>query len=144
MKTMCVTRYGSYECLVMSFRLTNALTTLYNLMNDVLFDYLDGFVVVYLNDVVICSQALKDHENHLRKVFQWLREHKLCVQLEKCEFEQEMITFLGHKINKGMNKMDEGKVKAIVEWTILNKVTKLWSFLKLKNYYRKFIKGYSK
>ena len=68
-KTTCVTRYGSYEFLVMPFRLTNALVTFCNLMNDVLFDYLDAFVVVYLDDIVLYSQTLSEHEMHLKKVF---------------------------------------------------------------------------
>ena len=74
-KTTCVTRYGSYEFLVMPLGLTNAPTTFCNLMNDVLFDYLDAFVVVYLDDIVVYSQTINEHEMHLRKVFQRLREH---------------------------------------------------------------------
>ena len=100
-KTTCVTRYGSYEFLVMPFRLTNAPATLCNLMNDVLFDYLDDFVVVYLDDIMVYSQTLSEHEMHLKKVFQRLREHKLYVKPEKCEFAIEQITFLGHKISEG-------------------------------------------
>ena len=78
-KTTCVFRYGSYEFLVMPFRLTNAPTTLCNLMNDVLFDYLDAFVVVYLDDIVVYNQTLSEHEMHLKTVFQRLKEHKLYV-----------------------------------------------------------------
>ena len=81
-----VTRYGSYEFLVMPFGLTNALATFLNLMNDVLFDYLDVFVVVYLDDIVVYKQTLKKYEKHMRMVFQQLREHKFYVKLEKCEF----------------------------------------------------------
>ena len=100
-KTTCVTRYGSYEFLIISFGLTNAPTTFCNLMNDVLFDYLDAFVIVYLDDIVVYSQTLNEHEMHLRKVCQRLREHKLYVKPEKCEFARERITFLGHKISEG-------------------------------------------
>ena len=100
-KATCVTRYGSYEFLVMPFGLKNAPTTFCNLMNDVLFDYLDAFVVVYLDDIVVYSQTLKEHEMHLKKVFQQLREHKLYVKPEKSEFAREQITFLGHKISEG-------------------------------------------
>ena len=70
----------------MLFGLTNAPTTFCNLMNDVLFDYLDAFVVVYLDDIVVYNQTLNEHEMHLKKVFQRLREHKLYVKPEKCEF----------------------------------------------------------
>ena len=99
-KTTCVTHYGSYVFLVMLLRLTNAPTTLCNLMNDVLFDYLDAFVVVYLDDIVVYNQTLSEHEMHLKKVFQRLKEHKLYVKPEKCEFVREQIMFLGHKIGE--------------------------------------------
>ena len=143
-KTTCVTRYGSYEFLVMSFGLTNAPTTFCNLMNDVLFDYLDAFVVVYIDDIVVYNQTLNEHKMHLKKVFQWLREHKLYVKPEKCEFAREQITFLGHKISEGQIQMDERKVQAVIDWPTPTKVTELRSFLGLANYYRRFIKGYSK
>ena len=143
-KTTCVTRYGSYEFLVMPFGLTNAPTTLCNLMNDVLFDYLDAFVVVYLDDIVVYSQTLNEHKMYLKKVFQRPREHKLYVKPEKCEFAREKITFLGHIISESQIRMDERKVQAVIDWPTPTKVTKLRSFLGLANYYRRFIKGYSK
>ena len=124
-KTTCVTRYGSYEFLVMPFGLTNAPTTFCNLMNDVLFDYLDAFVVVYLDDIVVYSQTLSEHKMHLKKVFQRLREHKLYVKPEKCDFAREHITFLGHKISKGQILMDERKVQVVIDWPAPTKVTEL-------------------
>jgi len=82
-KTTCVTRYGSYEFLVMPFGLTSAPTTFYNLMNDVLYEYLDDFCVVYLDDIVIYSQSLEEHVVHLGKGFQKLRQHKLFIKKKK-------------------------------------------------------------
>ena len=117
----------------MPFGLTNALATFYNLMNDVLFDYLDAFVVVYLDDIVVYNKTLIEHDKHLRLVFQRLRENRLYVKLEKCEFVQEDITFLGHKINAGLIRMDKSKVQAIVEWPVPSKVTESRSFLGLAN-----------
>ena len=143
-KTICVTRYSSFKFLVMPFRLTNAFATFCNLMNDVLFDYLDAFVVVYLNDIVVYSQTITENEKHMGMEFQRLREHRLYVKLDKCEFAQEQISFLGHKISAGLIKMDEGKVQAIKEWSVPSKLTELQSFLNPTNYYRRFIKGYSK
>ena len=143
-KTTCVTRYGAYEFLVMPFGLTNAPATFCNLMNDVLFEYIDAFVVVYLDDIVIYSQSLREHEKHMSLVFQRLRENRLFVKKEKCEFAQRKITFLGHKISEGLIKMDENKVRAIREWSEPSKLKELRSFLGLANYYRRFIKGYSK
>ena len=82
-KTICVTRYSSFKFLVMPFRLTNAFATFCNLMNDVLFDYLDAFVVVYLNDIVVYSQTITENEKHMGMEFQRLREHRLYVKLDK-------------------------------------------------------------
>ena len=143
-KTTCVTRYGAYEFLVMPFGLTNAPSTFCNLMNDVLFEYIDAFVMVYLDDIVVYSQSLREHERHLSLIFQRLRENRLFVKKEKCEFAQRQITFLGHKISEGLIKMDENKVRAIREWSEPSKLKELRSFLGLANYYRRFIKGYSK
>ena len=81
---------------------------------------------------------------HLRKVFQWRKEHKLNVKLENCKFSREHITFLGHKIGEVQIRMDDRKVQVVVDWSAPTKVTELYSFLGLENYYRRFIKGYSK
>ena len=99
-KTTCVTRYGSFEFLVMSFRLTNAPATFCNLMNDVLFDFLDSFMVVYFDNIVIYSSTLEDHVVHLEIVLDRLRQNQLYVKKEKCEFAQTEIKFLGHLILK--------------------------------------------
>lgn len=142
-KTTCVTRYGSYEFLVMPFGLTNAPATFCTLMNKLFHPYLDKFVVVYLDDIVIYSKTMEEHVAHLKQVFQVLRENELYVKLEKCSFAQEEVEFLGHKIKDGKLLMDGAKIKAIQEWETPTKVTELRSFLGLVNYYRRFIKGYS-
>ncbi|XP_027768491.1 uncharacterized protein LOC114074698 [Solanum pennellii] len=104
-KTTCVTRYGSYEFLVMPFRLTNAPTTFCNLMNNVLFDYLDDFVVVYLDDIFIYCRTLEEHVNHLCLVLSQLRKYTLYAKMEKCEFTQQEIKFWGIvKFNAGYSK----------------------------------------
>ena len=112
-KTTCVTRYGSFEFLVMPFELTNSPATFCNLMNDVLFDFLESFVVVYLDDIVICRPTLKDHLVHLEKVFDRLRQNQLHVKKEKCEFAQIEIKFLGHLISHFQIQMDGAKVASI-------------------------------
>jgi hypothetical protein len=85
-KTAYRTRYGSYEFLVMPFGLTNAPATFCTLMNDIFREWLDDFIVVYIDDILIYSGSLEEHEEHLRKVFQRLGENKLYAKLEKCEF----------------------------------------------------------
>lgn len=140
-KTTCLTRYGAFEWLVMPFGLTNAPATFCTLMNKIFQPYLDEFVVVYLDDIVIFSKTLEEHVEHLRKVFQLLRENELYIKKEKCSFAKEEVHFLGHVISQ--IKMDEAKVSAIREWEVPTSVTELRSFLGLVNYYRRFRKGYS-
>ena len=142
-KTACVTRYGSFEFLVMPFGLTNAPATFCTLMNKVFHPYLDKFVVVYIDDIVVYSKTLEEHVEHLRIVFQTLRENELYVKKEKCSFAKNEVDFLGHKIKDGKLLMEQSKVKAIQDWEPPTKVPTLRSFLGLVNYYRRFIKGYS-
>ncbi|TYK07217.1 polyprotein [Cucumis melo var. makuwa] len=112
-KTNCVTRYGAFELLVMPFSLTNALATFCTLMNQVFHEYLDKFVVVYLDDIVVYSSTMEEHMNHLQRVFQKLKENQLYVKREKCSFAQERINFLDHVIACGRIGMEEGKIAAI-------------------------------
>ena len=93
-KTTCVTRYSSYKLLVMPFGLTNAPTKFYTLMNKIFLPYLDKFVVVYLDDIVIYSSILKEHVEHLRKVFKILRQNDLYLKKEKCSFAKEKCSFV--------------------------------------------------
>jgi hypothetical protein len=114
-KTACRTRYGSYEFMVMPFGLTNAPVTFCTLMNDIFREWLDDFVVVYIDDILIYSSSLEEHAEHLRKVFQRLRENKLYVKLEKCKFGVTEVDFLGHRITQEGLMMDDHKVKAILD-----------------------------
>jgi len=109
-------RYGSYEFLVMPFGLTNAPATFCTLMNDIFREWLDDFVVVYIDGILIYSDSLQELAEHLRKVFQRLKENKLYAKLKKCEFGVTKVDFLGHKITQEGLKMDDHKVKAIVDW----------------------------
>uniref|UniRef100_A0A3Q7IGZ8 CCHC-type domain-containing protein n=1 Tax=Solanum lycopersicum TaxID=4081 RepID=A0A3Q7IGZ8_SOLLC len=137
-KTTCVTRYGSYEFLVMPFGLTNASATFCNLMNNVLFDNIDDFVVVYLDDLLYIV------EHWMNMSITKLRKYTLYVKVEKCEFAQQEIKFLGHLVSKNQVRMDPKKVQTIVDWQTPGNVKDLQSFLGLANYYRNFIMGYSK
>ncbi|TYK28653.1 reverse transcriptase [Cucumis melo var. makuwa] len=135
-KTTCVTRYGAFEFLVMPFGLTNAPATFCTLMNQVFHEYLDKFVVVYLDDIVVYSTTMEEHRDHLQKVFQKLKENQLYVKREKCSFAQERIKFLGHVIECGRIGMEEGEIAAIRDWAMPKSVSELRSFLGLANYYR--------
>ncbi len=143
-KTACRTRYGSYKFLVMPFGLINAPATFCTLKNDIFQKWLDDFVVVYIDDILIYSGSLEEHVEHLRKVFQMLSENRLYAKLEKCELEVTEVDFLGHKITQEGLKMDDHKVKAILDWESPKSVPALRSFLRLASYYRKFIKNFAK
>ncbi|KAK8584246.1 hypothetical protein V6N12_068492 [Hibiscus sabdariffa] len=108
-KIACVTRYGSYELLSMPFGVTNSLATFYTLMNKVLQPFLDQFIVVYLDDIVIYSKTLVEHVEHLRQVFEVLRQNKLYVKKEKCLFSQKEVPFLDHIVGGGKIRMDGAK-----------------------------------
>jgi hypothetical protein len=97
-KTACHTRYGSYEFSVMPFGLTNAPATFCTLMNDIFREWLDDFVAIYIDDILVYSNSMEEHAKHLRKVFQRLRENKLYAKFEKCEFGVAEVDFLGHRI----------------------------------------------
>ncbi|KAK8702739.1 hypothetical protein V6N13_021080 [Hibiscus sabdariffa] len=128
----------------MPFGLTNAPATFCTLMNQVFHDYLDKFVVIYLDDIMIYSSSLREHEEHLRLVMDRLRENQLFVKKEKCEFAQKQDRFLGHVVGQGRIQMDDEKIKAVQDWPVPSNVSELRSFLGLANYYRRFVEGYSR
>lgn len=128
----------------MLYVLTNAPATFCNLMNDVFYDYIDQFVVVYLDCIVIYSGSFGEHLKYLRLVFTRLREHTLYVKKEKCEFCYKKIKIMGHIVSNGIVRMDQRKVHAILDWTAPTKVAELRIFLGLTNYCRKVVAGNSK
>jgi len=129
--------------MMMPFGFTNAPATFCTLMNDIFREWLDDFVVVYIDDILIYSDSLEEHVEHLWKVFQRLRENKLYAKFEKCEFGVTEVDFLGHRITQEGLKMDDHKVKAIMDWEPPKLVPTLKSFLGLASYYRKFIKNFA-
>jgi hypothetical protein len=143
-KTAFSTGYGLYEFTVMSFGLTNAPAYFMNLMNKVFMEYLDRFVVVFIDDILIFSKSESDHEEHLRLVLQNLRDNQLYAKYRKCKFWINEVSFLGHIISNGGISVDPAKVKEIVEWSIPSTVIDVQSFLGLARYYQRFIEGFSK
>jgi hypothetical protein len=143
-KTTFITKYGLYEFTAMFFDLTNAPTFFMNLMNSVFMDYLDKFVVVFIDDILIYSQSEEEHVDHLKMVLQRLREHQLFAKLSKCEFWIDKVLFLGHIINKDGLAMDPKKVADILNWKAPIDARGIKSFIGMAGYYRRFIKGFSK
>jgi hypothetical protein len=143
-KTDFSTRYGLYEFTVMIFGLTNAPAYFMNLMNKVFMEYLDRFVVVFIDDILIYSKNESDHEEHIRLVLQKLRDNQLYAKFSKCEFWIGEVPFLGHIISNGGILVDLAKVMEIMEWRVPTTVTEIQSFLGLAGYYQRFIEGFSK
>jgi hypothetical protein len=143
-KTAFRTGYGHYEFIMVPFGLTNAPVVFICLMNVIFGNYLDKFVIVFLDDILIYSEFEEEHEHHLRLVLQVLREHQLYSKLSKCYFYQKQIHYLGHIILEQGIAVDPEKIKAIRGLPTPINVSKVRSFMGLVGYYRRFIVGISK
>jgi hypothetical protein len=111
-------------------------------MNKVFMEYLDKFVVVFINDILIFSKYEEEHDEHLRLVLQKLGENQLYAKLNECEFWLKEVSFLGHIISKGGISVDPSKVKDMLSWNTSQKFSDIRSFLGLAGYYRRFIEGF--
>ena len=138
-KTAFRTHYGLFEFKVMCFGLTNAPAQFQTMMNKILSPYLGRFCVVYLDDILIYSRTPEEHEQHVDKVLQLLRQHKLHVQVSKCFLARKRVEFLGHIVEGGQIRMDPRKVKAVQDWPTPSSPRDVRGFLGLAGYYRKFI-----
>jgi hypothetical protein len=143
-KTTFRTRYGHYEFMVVPFGFSNAPVVFICLMNGVFREYLEKFVIVFLDNILIYSKSEEEHEHHLRMVLKVLREHQLYAKLSKCSFYQKQIHYLGHIISKDGIEVDPEKVAVVREWSAPKSVTEVRSFMGLAGYYRRFIGGFSK
>ena len=143
-KTAFRSRYGHYEFLVMSFGLTNAPAAFMDLMNRVFKEFLDRFVIVFIDDILVYSKSAKEHEEHLRLILQTLRDHQLFAKFKKCEFWLNQVVFLGHVISKDGVAVDPSKVEAVENWKPPTNASEVRSFLGLAGYYRRFVEGFSR
>ena len=143
MKTAFRTRYGHFEFVVMPFGLTNAPTAFKRLMNEVFQGYLDEFVIIFIDDILIYSGSAEEHERHLRLVLERLRDQKLFAKLSKCRFWKREVGFLGHRVSEEGVAVDPAKIAAIKEWPHPTSVTEIQIFLGLAGYYRKFVQGFA-
>jgi hypothetical protein len=125
----------------MSFGLTNAPTYFMYLMNKVFMEYLDNFIVVFIDDILVYSRS---EEEHLHLVLQKLRENRLYAKLSKCEFWMKQVAFLGHVILKGGIFVDPRKDQDVLSWNASTIVGDNRSFLGLAGYYQRFIDGFFK
>ena len=141
-KTAFRTRYGHYEFLAMLFGLTNPPAAFMDLMNRIFRPYVDQFVLVFIDDILVYSKDVLEHEQHLRIVMETLREKKLYAKLSKCDFWLKKVSFLGHIVSVEGIRVDLIKIEAVVNWKQPRNVTKVRSFLGLAGYYRRFVKGF--
>ena len=131
------------EFLVMPFGLTNASTAFMDLMNRVFRPYVDQFVVVFIDDILVYSKDRENHDTHLRVVLETLRKEQLYAKLSKCEFWLNEVSFLGHIVSKEGIRVDLKKIEVVVEWKPPRNVIEVRRFLGLTGYYRRFVKGFS-
>jgi len=138
------TNHRLFEPLVMMFGLTNTPSTFQTMMNDIFADLIaEGKVCVYLDDILIFSRDLSEHQRITRIVLEHLRKNKLFLKHEKCEFEQRKIEYLGVIISEGQVEMDPVKVAGVAEWPTPTTKKELQQFLGFTNFYRRFILDYS-
>ena len=143
-KTAFRTRYGHFEFLVMPFGLTNAPAAFMDLMHRIFRPYLDQFVVVFVDDILIYSRSEAEHRKHLRITLQLLRNHQLYAKFSKCDFWRDEVKFMGHVVSQGGISVDPAKVEAVASWSRPKNVTEVRSFLGLAGYYRRFVENFSR
>jgi len=142
-KTAFVSRYGHYEYTVVPYGLTNAPGVFMNLMNRLFMKYLDKFMVVFIDDILIFSKSKEEHAEHLRIILQILRENQLYAKFNKCEFWLDQVAFLGHIVSGRGVEVDPSKIESVMSWNRPTNPIEIRSFLGLAGYYRRFIKGFS-
>ncbi|GJZ82193.1 reverse transcriptase domain-containing protein [Tanacetum coccineum] len=143
-KTTFRTRYGHYEFQVMPFGLTNVPVVFMDLMNRVCKPYLDKFVIVFIDDILIYSRNEEEYANHLRIILELLKKEKLNAKFSKCDFWIGIVQFLRHLIDSQGLHVDPAKIEAVKNWASPTTPTKVCQFLGLIGYYRRFIKGFLK
>ncbi|GAA5865997.1 hypothetical protein JCM1840_003369 [Sporobolomyces johnsonii] len=142
-KTAFRTRYGLFEYQVMPFGLTNAPAAFQNLLNDTFRPFLDSFVIVYLDDILVYSRTQEEHDRHVRQVLETMRTAKLYAKAEKCSFEEGSTEYLGFIVDVDGVRMDPKKIETVQSWPLPTNIREVQSFLGFCNFYRRFIRNYS-
>ena len=137
------TRYGHYEFLVMLFGLMNASTAFMDHMNRVFREYLDSFIIVLIDDILIYSKTKEEHEQHFRLTLQVLRQHQLYAKFSRCELWVILVTFLGHVVSDIGVEVDPRKTKVVKNWQNSLSPTDIHSLLGFNGYYHMFVETFS-
>jgi Reverse transcriptase (RNA-dependent DNA polymerase)/RNase H-like domain found in reverse transcriptase len=144
-KTAFLTPVGQFQFKVLCCGLTNAPATFQSVMNQIFKKQIEqGFVVVYLDDILVFSKTPDEHLKHLEEVLTVLQREHLRAKLKKCHFNQSEVKFLGHIVGREGLKVDPAKVQIINDWPVPNNLHEVRKLLGLSNYFRRFIQGYSK
>lgn len=143
-KTAFRTKFGLFEYAVMPFGLTNAPAAFQRMINHVLREHLDDFVVCYLDDILIFSETEEEHMEHVHKVLKALQDANLLVEPEKSTFHTHEVEFLGHIISPNEIRMDPKKIAAVRDWPQPENLKEVQSFIGFANYYRRFIRNFGK
>jgi len=143
-KTAFRTRYGLFEFEVMPFGLTNTPSTFQDMMNHILSDLLDAGVIAYMDDILIYAKTEEEHDDLVEEVLRRLQKNRLAVSPEKCVWKTQVVEFLGYVIGKEGIKMSNEKVEAVLCWRTPSSLTEVQSFLGFANFYRHFLREYSK
>jgi hypothetical protein len=138
------TRFDVYKYRVLSFELCNELITYQHYMNDVFFDYLNDFVSIYINDILIYSNFKKEHVNHVKKILQRLRDADLQIDIDKCEFFVHDIKYLDLIVERNEIRMNSKKIETILHWATSQNLKQIQKFLEFWNFYKRFIKNFTK
>ncbi len=137
-------RYGTFKYRVMPFGLTNAPATFQRFINDILMEYLDVFCSAYMDDILIYSESVAEHEIHVKKVMGILQANNLQADIKKSEFNVTKTKFLGFNVGVDGIEVNPEKVAVIKTWQYANNVRGIQSYLGFCNFYRRFIEGYSR
>ncbi|GKC75237.1 putative reverse transcriptase domain-containing protein [Tanacetum coccineum] len=138
-----ITQYGHFEFQVMPFRLTNAPAMFMDLMNQVRKLYLDKFVIVFIDDILVYSKDEEEHEKHMKIILELLKKERLYAKFSKCNFWLDSVQFFGYVIDRNGVHVDPAKIKAIKNWVAPTTPTKVRQFIGLAGYYQRFIEGFS-
>ena len=137
------TRYNLYEYTVILFELINVSTSCQELLNNILREYLNIFVIIYLNDILTFCQIIEEYKQHIKKMLKCLSKRNLLIKSEKCDWHKKEIDFLKFMIRINNVWMNFDKLTSIKAWSVFINVKKVQIFLKFVNYNRKFIQEYS-
>jgi hypothetical protein len=142
-KTACMTDKGLFEYVVLPFGLSNSPAILQNAMICVLSKYINKFVLVYLDDILVFSRSYPEHVDHITHVFNALRKHEYYCRLDKCHFRLKKVASLGHLVGAEGLKPDPTKLSVVRDWPTTKNINELRSFLGLVSYFRRFIQGHA-